>query len=83
MGNGWLLHVVSAYSLIAVAADKTIRLWNAIDGKHIRTFLGHKEGISDIAWSSDSEFICSASDDKSIRIWNVNNVKKADLLPKM
>jgi len=32
---------------------------------------GHTEGISDIAWASDSRYICSGSDDKSIKIWDV------------
>lgn len=35
---------------------------------------GHTEGISDIAWSNDSENLASASDDKTIRIWNVESV---------
>lgn len=30
---------------------------------------GHTEGISDVAWSPDSDLLASASDDKTIRIW--------------
>lgn len=33
-------------------------------------FVGHLEGISDLAWSSDSHYICSASDDRTLRIWD-------------
>jgi len=29
------------------------------------------QGISDISWSSDSRYICSASDDTTIKIWDV------------
>ena len=36
---------------------------------------GHKLGISDIAWSSDSTLICSASDDKSVKVWDVGSRK--------
>ena len=35
---------------------------------------GHTEGLSDIAWSFDSELIASASDDKTVRIWSVEAV---------
>lgn len=38
------------------------------------TMIGHTEGISDIAWSSASELLASASDDKTIRIWDVESV---------
>ncbi|KAL2613117.1 hypothetical protein R1flu_024809 [Riccia fluitans] len=29
-------------------------------------------GISNFAWSSDSRYICTASDDQTLRIWDVN-----------
>ncbi len=54
-----------------LGADKTIRLWHADSGRHERTYTGHKEGISDLAWSFDSEMVASASDDKSIRLWSM------------
>lgn len=38
----------------------------------MRTLQGHREGLSDIAWSSDSTFLASASDDATIRIWDVD-----------
>jgi len=52
-----------AHSLRA-AADKTIKIWNAIDGRYERTLTGHTLGISDVSWSSDSKYLCSGSDDK-------------------
>lgn len=55
-------------------ADKIIKLWDAYTGHIIQTLEGHMLGISDIAWSYDTEYIASASDDKTIRIWSLDLV---------
>ncbi len=36
-------------------------------GEILRTLSGHDQGVSDIAWSHDGEFLASASDDKTIK----------------
>ena len=69
-----MICVAQDLNLVPTAADKTIKIWNALDGKYEQTLEGHAKGISDISWSSDSKYICSASDDKSIKIWDVATV---------
>lgn len=71
------------YLLILLAAsDKLIKLWNAYTGAFMRTLTGHTEGVSDIAWSPDTAFLASASDDKTVRIWDVDTVSVPSLLHK-
>ncbi len=41
-------------------------------GDIVQTLSGHSEGISDIAWSAHSDCIASASDDNTVRIWNLD-----------
>ena len=54
-----------------VAADATIKIWNAQTGALMHTLEGHLAGISTITWSPDSKVLASGSDDKNIRLWDV------------
>ena len=56
------------------AADKVVKLWDIDNGELIQTLEGHTEGVSDIAWSHDGDYLASASDDKTICIWNIEEV---------
>lgn len=36
------------------------------------------QGLSDVAWSTDSKLLCSASDDKTLKIWEFSSVSIPD-----
>ena len=56
--------------IASCSADGTIKIWDAVSGKHMRTLEGHLAGVSTIAWSPDSKTLASGSDDKAIRLWD-------------
>jgi hypothetical protein len=55
-----------------------VKIWSPYTGELIRNLNGHTQGLSDIAWSSDSVYLASASDDTTIRIWEVDSVRLSD-----
>jgi len=57
------------------AADTHIKLWDAYTGAILHTLSGHEQGINDIAWSPDGDFLASASDDKTVRVWGMEFVR--------
>lgn len=46
----------------------------------VRAFDGHTAGINDLEWSPDSRLIATASDDRSIRVWDVDGGQMVKLL---
>jgi len=46
-------------------------LWDLVNGKCLRQFVGHERGVNDVSWGADGSFFASASDDTTVRIWDV------------
>lgn len=57
--------------LLATASlDGTVALLSPSSLAVIATLRGHTGGVSDLSWSTDSFYLCSASDDRTLRIWD-------------
>ena len=52
--------------------DKTIRLWEANTGRHIRTLKGHRAGVLSVVFSPDGQTLASGSGDHTIWLWEAN-----------
>ena len=44
-------------------------------GRVCMELAGHTHGVSDVAWARDSRLLASASDDKSVRLWDTETVR--------
>ena len=49
-------------------------LWDPHAGRFERRLEGHSQGVSDVTWSPDSKYVSTASDDMTIKIWDVATV---------
>jgi ribosome assembly protein 4 len=68
--------------LIASASfDRSIRIWNGIDGTLLTIFRGHVGSVYLISWSPDSRMVVSCSKDTTLKIWNVDHKRLEVNLP--
>ncbi|PWJ42006.1 WD40 domain-containing protein [Sediminitomix flava] len=59
--------------IATVSDDKTIKIWDLLSGKEVKTLYGHKEDISSIYFSYNDKYLLSGSGykEKLIHIWDV------------
>ncbi|KAG5436838.1 hypothetical protein PCANB_001660 [Pneumocystis canis] len=56
--------------------DKTIKLWGCQNGQIIKTLSGHDNWLRALIFHPSGRFIISASDDKTIRCWDLSQSGK-------
>lgn len=52
--------------------DKRIKIWNTRSGVWIMNLIGHDQWVNDIIFHPNGKYLLSASDDKSVRIWDMS-----------
>jgi WD40 repeat protein len=63
-----------AGALLAVAAGKSVRLWDPATGKAVGApFTGHTDDVLAIAFTNDGRTMATGSVDKRVRFWQVNS----------
>lgn len=66
--------------LITCSFDKTIRVWDEISGRLLRTLEIHTESVKCLSISHNGNLLASKSTDNTIRLWRTDNWETVGLL---
>lgn len=62
---------VDGTRVVSASSDKTLCVWDAVDGHPLATLTGHTSEVHDVAFV-DATKVVSGSADKSLRVWDIN-----------
>lgn len=66
--------------IVSAGDDKTIKIWNAADGKEFKSF-ANEAAITHLSLNVDATKIATAGSDKVVKIWNVADGKTSAAIP--
>jgi len=67
--------------IASASFDKSVRIWNGLNGKFYAAFRMHVQAVYQCAWSADSRLLVSSSKDSTIKLWDISKKKMIEDLP--
>ncbi len=69
-------------SRIIVTGDNRgiVKLYDNVSGMVVRVLSGHTSGIEQIRYNHAGSFMATASKDKTVRLWNIRNLKEQPIV---
>lgn len=69
-----LIYIENSKWIISGSKDRTIKIWNTINGELISELLGHSEAIISLGEVKKKSWIVSGSDKGIIKLWNLSTM---------
>lgn len=60
-------------TIAAAGDDHRVRLWNAADGRRLRTLEGHHDWVRGVRFAPDGERLATVADDSTLRFWDLRS----------
>lgn len=70
-GEVWTVEVTWDGRAISAGADRILRIWDLERGADLHTLTGHRDAVNAVALLPDGIQILSASDDRTIKVWDM------------
>ncbi|CAD7703119.1 unnamed protein product [Ostreobium quekettii] len=67
--------------IISASFDKSVKLWDGMNGNFVASFYGHVGPVFQVSWSSDSRLFVSGSKDSTLKVWDMKSRKLKVELP--
>ncbi|BFZ26166.1 hypothetical protein BsWGS_29205 [Bradybaena similaris] len=62
----------SKFGMLASGSwDKSVRIWNPLNGDCIHILLGHTGWVQAVCFAPDATYCASAADDESVKVWDL------------
>jgi WD40 repeat protein len=61
--------------IVSASDDKTVKVWNAADGKEVKSIAAHDGAVSGVGVSADGLKLVSAGADKTVKVWDLTPPK--------
>ncbi|GMH33941.1 hypothetical protein BSKO_01775 [Bryopsis sp. KO-2023] len=67
--------------IISASFDKSVKLWDGLNGTFVATFHGHVGPVFQVAWATDSRMFVSGSQDSTLKVWDMKTKRLKVELP--
>ncbi|XP_032233884.2 WD repeat, SAM and U-box domain-containing protein 1 isoform X2 [Nematostella vectensis] len=65
--------------LASASGDKTVILWNPLNGVALHTITGHSRYVTCCSFSPDGKWLATASGDRTLRLWQLTLTENGEL----